>query len=170
MFPADRMAKWQERFFKGGVSKTAADAFIAEFANDMLVDIQGVNQAQENQKAELLSNLSTEWGAAMEQKKHLGNIAIEEGTGGDEDFKERLTQKFGNDPDFIKYSSNLGGKFSEGKSPNLTNVPTPADHQDSIDALMADPLYISGNATQRMRIADKIMAIRKLQKPEKVST
>ena len=168
MFPADRMSKWQERFFKSGVSKKAADNIIAEFGDDMLADIQALQQEQETQNAKLLGDLSTEWGAAMEQKKHLGNIAVEEGTLGDIDFKTRLTEKFGNDPDFIRYSSNLGGKFAEGKSPDLTNVPTPADHQDAIDALMADPLYTSGTAPQRMKIANKIMAIRKLQKPEPV--
>jgi len=170
IFPADRIAKWQERFFKGGISKKAADNILLEFGNDMLADIQSAQQAQETQNAELLGALSTEWGAAMEQNKHLGNIAVEEGTLGDIDFKTRLTEKFGNDPDFIRYSFNLGNKFSEGKSPNLTNVPTPADHQDAIYALMADPLYTSGTAPQRMKIANKIMAIRKLQKPEPVTT
>ncbi len=170
VFPEGRIEKWQERFFKGGVSKKAADAFIAEFTQDILADYKSIQQAKEIEMTALKSNLSIEWGAASEQKKHFGNMAVEEGTLGDVDFKERLLQKFGDDPDFIKFSSNLGGKFAEGKPPGFGVVPTPSDYQDQIEALMANPLYTKGTQAERMRIADKIMAIRKLQKPEPVNT
>lgn len=170
VFPEGRLEKWQERFFKGGVSKKAADAFIAEFAQDILADYQSMTQAKELAMSELKAGLSTEYGAAMEQKKHIGNVAIEEGTKGDPDFKQRLTDKFGNDPDFIRYSVNLGEKFAEGKPPGYRAVPTPSVYQDQIDALMADPLYTKGTQAQRMTIANKIMQIRKLQKPEPVNT
>ncbi len=170
VFPKARLEAWQERFFKGGVSKKAADHFIAEFANDMIADLQTMEQAKELEKTELTSGLATDWGVAFEQNKHLGNMAIEEGTLGDADFKERLTRKFGNDPDFIRYSSNLGKKFAEGKPPGFGAIPTPSDYQDQIDKLMEDPLYTKGTQAQRMKIADKIMAIRKLQKPEPATT
>ena len=60
----------------------------------------------------------------------------------------------------------FGEMLAEGKPPSATAIPTPSDYQDQIDALMADPLYTKGTQQQRMRIADKIMALRKLQKPE----
>ncbi len=170
VFPKARLEAWQERFFKGGVSKKAADHFITEFANDMITDLQTMKQSQETEMAELKSGLSIEWGAAFEQKKHLGNMAIEEGTAGDAEFKTRLTSKFGNDPDFIRFSANLGSKFAEGKPPGFAAIPTPNDYQDQIDTLMADPLYTAGTQAQRMKIADKIMAVRKLMKPEPVTT
>jgi len=169
MFPADRMTKWQQRFYDGGVSKKAAEQFVAEFANDMLADIKVANQTKEAQRAELISGLSTEWGAAMEQKKHFGNVAVEEGTLGDTEFKERLTQKFGDDPDFIRFSSNLGGKFSEGKSPDFSAIPTPSDLQTQIAELMANPVLADKNSTlaQRKVITDKIMPLRnKMNPPE----
>ncbi len=170
VFPEGRIAKWQERFFKGGVSQKAANDFINEFAQDMLIDYKAMEQAKETAKAELVSGLSTDWGAAFEQKKHLGNMAIAEGTAGDDDFKARLTEKFGNDPDFIRFSANLGGKFAEGKPPGFAAIPTPDDYQDQIDALMADSLYTKGTQAQRMKIAEKILAIMKLQKPEPATT
>ena len=170
VFPEGSLAKWQERFFKGGVSKKAADVFIAEFANDMLAEVQAVTQAQELEASELTSGLAKDWGAAFEQNKHLGNMAISEGTGDDAEFKERLTQKFGNDPDFVRFTSNLGGKFAEGKPPGFGAIPTPNDYQDQIDTLMENPLYTNGDQKQRMKIANKIMAIRKLMKPEPATT
>ena len=178
VFPKARLEAWQERFFKGGVSKKAADLFIAEFANDMIVDLQAKNQSQEAEMAELKNGLATDWGAAFEQKKHLGNIAMNEAASSkvngqvvvNEEFKARLVQKAGNDPDIIRAFANLGEKFSEGKPPAFGAVPTPSDYQDQIDKLMEDPLYTKGTQAQRMKIADKIMALRKLQKPEPAIT
>ena len=93
-------------------------------------------------------------------------MAIEEGTLGNAEFKERITGKFGNDPDFVRYSANLGKKFAEGKPPSYTAIPTSSDLKDQIETLMSDPLYMKGTQTQRMKIADKIMALRIKMYPE----
>ncbi len=174
VFPAARLEAWQERFFKGGVSKKAADLFIAEFANDMAADLQTMTQAKEIEATELTTGLATDWGAAFEQKKHLGNIAMNEAASStvngqvvvNEEFKARLVQKAGNDPDIIRAFANLGEKFAEGKPPGFAAVPTPSDYQDQIDKLMEDPLYTKGTQVQRMKIANKIQELKKLQKPE----
>lgn len=169
VFPKARLEAWQERFFKAGISKKAADQFIADFAQDMLTDLQGVKQVEELEMSELKTGLSLEYGAAYDQKKHIGNMAIEEGTKGDLEFKARLTDKFGNDPDFIRYSINLGEKFAEGKPPNFANIPTPADYQTQIDEIMANPLYMNGTTEQRMKLAEQVMALRTKMKPEKTT-
>lgn len=178
VFPKARLEVWQERFFKGGVSKKAAEDFVAEFANDMIIDLQAMNQAKELEATELTNGLATDWGAAFEQKKHLGNIAMNEAAtsiiGGqpvvNEEFKARLVQKAGDDPDIIRAFANLGEKFAEGKPTGFGAIPTPGDLQDQIDKLMADPLYTNGDVKQRMKLAEKIMTIRKLMKPEPVNT
>ena len=165
VFPEGRIEKWQERFFKGGVSKKAADAFIAEFTQDILADYQKIQQDKETAKAELVSGLSTEFGAAFDQKMHLGDMAIEDFAGDNQEIKENLAY-LREDPNAIKMLVHFGEMLAEGKPPSATAIPTPSDYQDQIDALMADPLYTKGTQQQRMRIADKIMALRKLQKPE----
>ncbi len=178
VFPAARLEAWQERFFKGGVSKKAADLFIAEFANDMIADIQTMNQAKELKATELTTGLATDWGAAFEQKKHLGNIAMNEAASSmvngkavvNEEFKARLVQKAGNDPDIIRAFANLGEKFAEGKPPGFGAIPTPSDYQDQIDKLMEDPLYTKGTQPQRMKIANKIQELKKLLMPEPAIT
>ncbi len=177
IFPEGRLEKWQERFFKGGVSKKAADAFIAEFTTDILADYQAIQQTRELSMTELKSGLATKWGVAYEQNKHLGNMAITEGVNGDVEFQERLTHivlKDGsflaNHPDFVEFTSNLGGKFAEGKPPGFDAIPTTSDYQEQIEKLMEDPLYTKGTQPQRMKIAEKIMAIRKLMKPEPAAT
>jgi len=168
VFPADKIAKWQQRFFDGGVSKKAANQFIAEFANDALADIQNAKIAEEAQLAELTSGLSKDWGNAYDQHIHFGNIAIEEGTMGNQEFKDRVVAKVQKDPDLTRLLANLGGKFSEGKSPEFTNIPTPSDLQTQIDELMANPILTDPRSlpAQRKPIMDKIMALRKQMTPE----
>ncbi len=167
VFPADRIAKWQQRFFDGGVSKKAAAQFIAEFANDVLADIKIAQQAEESQLAELTSGLSTDWGAAYDQNIHLGNMAIEEGTDGNAEFKARVVAKVQKDPDLTRLLATLGSKFSEGKSPDFTSIPTPSDLQTQIDELMASPVLLDPNSTpqQRELITNKIMALREKMNP-----
>lgn len=177
VFPKARLEAWQERFFKAGISQKAASQFITDFAQDMLVDLQSVKQDEETEKSELVSGLATDWGAAFEQKKHLGNIAIEEAASVikdgvivvNEEFKARLVQKAGNDPDIIRAFANLGAKFAEGKPPNFTNIPTPADYQTQIDEIMAKPLYMNGTEKERMKLAEQVMVLRTKMKPEKTT-
>ena len=129
----------------------------------MMVDIQTKQQAEKQAMADLVSGLSTEWGAAFEQNKHLGNIAVEEGTMGNPELKERLLAKsWWNDPDVVRFNSNLGKKFAEGKPPNFANIPTPGDLQTQINELMASPILTDPKSTiaQRKLIMDKVMALR----------
>ncbi len=170
IFPSDRLEKWQERFFKGGVSKKAADLFIAEFANDMLADYKDMQITRDQAMTDLKSGLAADWGAAFEQNKHRGDMAITEGANGDFDFQQRISEKFGSDPDFVRFAANLGAKFAEGKPPGFDAIPSTSDMQDQINTLMEDPLYTNGTQKQRMNIANKIMAIREKMNPEPATT
>ncbi len=170
IFPADRVTKWQERFFKAGVSKKAADAFVAEFANDMLADYKNMQITKEQERAELTKGLSADWGAAFAQNEHLGNMAITEGSNNDFEFQQRLTGKFGSDPDFVRFAANLGAKFAEGKPPGYSAIPTPFDIQAQIDTIMENPLYTKGTQPQRMKLAEQIMELRKRMVPKAANT
>ena len=125
----------------GGSAKLALELYnwYNSYVKDQIINSQQVQQEQQKQ---LIDGLTKEWGNAFEQKKHLGNITIEQGVGGDEQFRERITQKFGNDVDFIKFVSNLGSKFTESSSiPTSTLIPTPNDIQIQIDEEMGHPAY-----------------------------
>jgi hypothetical protein len=166
VLPADRLATWQDRLFKAGVSQKAADGIINDFAQDMLADYTNAGISKEQADAELVSGLTAKWGVAFEQNKQYGDIAVTEASSGDFEFQQRLTAKFGNDPDFIEAMANLGMKFSEGKPPGFAAIPTAGDYQDQIDTLMAEPLYMNGTSKQRMAIANKMMVIREKMNPE----
>lgn len=130
----------QEILFKGGASKQLADALFTHNLSTILTATKAQTEADERDFKDAEGSLHRDWGNAYEQNKHLGNVAIEKGSNGDAEFKERIVQKFGNDPDFIRYSSNLGSKFAEHGIP-IPGVPTPSDLQKQIDDESAKKSY-----------------------------
>lgn len=165
MFPDGELDKWKERLFKGGASQKFANDIVNDFAKDVLVARQATAQAAEAANAEVVANLTAEYGAAFDQKMHLGDMAVEEFTGGDVEMNEKLAY-LRKDPLAVKMLVHFGGMLAEGKPPSFAAIPTPSDYQDQVDTLMADPLYTKGTSAQRMKIANKIQAIKKLQHPE----
>ncbi len=139
----------QELFHKIGISKRQADALFAFNNNTAIANLATTAQDKELSDKALVDGLHSDWGNAYEQNKHLGNVAVEEGTSVmkdgakvvDQEFKERLLKKFGDDPDFIRYSRNLGAKFKETGAVTVDLIPTPTDIQSTIDDEIAKPVY-----------------------------
>jgi hypothetical protein len=132
----ERATAFSEVFNKLRLSPAQQAGITEAYNADLLQQITDMGNNNETSAAELKANLLSEWGNAYTQKEHLANFTVEKGTAGDAEFKERLLQKFGNDPDFIKYSANLGSGFSEsGSIPHITTAPTPVDIQQQLDEI-----------------------------------
>lgn len=140
----ERANKWMERFHKAGLNPKQVAYLFGEHSADILGDIKEYNDAIITNRQEIKDNLYKDWGAAYESLKHQGNYAVEKGTGGDAEFKARLTAKFGDDPDFIRFTSNIGGKFAEHGDIVESHIQTPGDIQAEIDKEMATEAYKSG--------------------------
>lgn len=148
-YDQERANAAQELFHKLGLSKKQADALFAYNNNYVIAQLAKNAQESELAMTALTEGLQTEWGSAIEQKKHLGNVAIEEAVSTmkagvkmvDQDFKARLVEKAGNDPDIIRAFANLGSKFAESGAIQIETVPTPADIQTTIDDEIAKPVY-----------------------------
>jgi len=165
----------QEILFKFGGSKKLGDALFEYNNKFVLAQLAQKVKDDELAMTELKNGLKTDWGNAYEQKVHLGNIAMAEATTTkrgdeiivDEEFKARLVEKAGNDPDIIRAFANLGVKFTDhGTVDTFQNIPTPADYQAQIDEIQANPLYLKGTQEQRMKLANQIMLIRGKMKPK----
>lgn len=133
----DQAKAAQDLMHKLGLSKKQADELFAFNNNFVIAELTKRTQDAELAATKLQDGLYADWGNAFEQKKHLGNVAINEGAAGNDEFKARLTEKFGNDPDFIRFAANLGGKFSEAGSPEIALIPTTGDIQNEITEAMA---------------------------------
>lgn len=140
-YSADQAKAAQDLMHSLGLSKKQADALFAFNNNHVIAELARKAQDAELAATKLQDGLYADWGNAFEQKKHLGNKAINEGTAGNDEFKARLTEKFGNDPDFIRFAANLGSKFSEAGSPDIALIPTTGDIQNQIDEAMANKAY-----------------------------
>lgn len=156
---AEMRKQFVELAHKSGLSQKQIADIYSMYNNFVKGEVKGAEQAQALAKEEAISQLKENWGKAYDQRIHYGNVAIEKGIDGDAEFKERLLSKFGSDPDFIRYSSNIGNMFAEHKT-IATNIPTPSDYQTQIDALQANPLFKNGSYTERMRIANQIVQLR----------
>lgn len=138
----ERAEKYMKLFHKIGLNQKQVDALTNENNLDVIAAVTKKAQDDELAMTELKNGLYKDWGNAFEQRKHLGNLAIENGTDGNAEFKGRLVQKFGNDPDFIRYSSNLGAGFAEAGSVDTSNlVPTTSDLQTRIKDETAKKSY-----------------------------
>lgn len=132
----------QELFHKIHLSKKQSDALF-EFNNTYNLQAIKAKAATDVQDSEKLkTGLYSDWGNAYEQKKHFGNKAIEHGTEGESpEFKQRIVEKYGSDPDLVRLLSNLGSKFIESTSPDAAMIPTPGDIQEQINTETAHPAH-----------------------------
>ena len=162
-----RALEWMEFLHKIGISENQAKSIFEKNNGDILVGDKSLNDAIAISRQEVKDGLYKDWGNAYESKNHLGNLAIEHGCKGatatpegDAEFKARLCDKFGDDPDFIRYSSNLGGKFAEHGSITVSQVPTPGDIQSQITEIMAKPEYSHRDKKVRQPLIDQVMTLR----------
>ena len=131
----------QDLFHEIGLSQKQANALFAFNNNNVIAQLAKKVQSDEFAMTELKNSLSTEWGSAYEQRVHLGNVAVEQGVGDNEELKARVIKKYGNDPDLIRVFSNLGAKFVEHGTVDTSKfIPTPSDLQVQINELMASPI------------------------------
>lgn len=141
-YSEERSKKYMELFHKIGLSKKQAQAIFDTHNADIVAHLALNKQNAELEMETLKNGLALDWGNAYEQKKHLGNVAVEQGVNGDEEFKVRLTNKFGNDPDFIRFAANVGSRFVEHGAVDTSKlIPTPGDIQAQIDEEVAKPVY-----------------------------
>jgi len=131
----------QALFHKIGLSKKQADALFRFNIENLQTDLKTQEAEAAAAMQGLQDGLHKEWGAAYQEKVHLGNVAIEQGVAGNEEFKDRLVERFGNDPDFIRFATNLGAKFAE-HGVKGSPTPTPADIDEKISTLMNSDAYM----------------------------
>jgi len=160
----DQQKKYSEVFHSLGLNQKQVDGLVAlELARQ--TSAYETKLAEEKAESQALKEtLLSEWGNAYEQKKHLGNVAIEQGVKGEsEEFKDRIVEKFGNDPDLIKLLSNLGAKFAEhGAVPSsLVVADTPAQIDEKINELMASDACMNRNHANHKSVMLKIEQLSK---------
>lgn len=153
----------QDMFHKMGLSHKQANTLLAWNLEQTLSAVKQQEIDAELQQKTLVDGLYSDWGNAYEQKKHLANVAIEKGTEGDDEFKARVLEKFGNDPDGIRLLANVGSKFAEHGSVETSLIPTPGDIDIQIAELMQTAAFRGGPGIpqeEHLAMVNKVFALR----------
>jgi len=139
----DRATAYSEKFNELKLYPWQVEGLMEMHNSDIAQQLTNATNNAENSRSELEAGLLADWGNAMEQKKGIANFAVDKGTGGDAEFKARLLQKFGNDPDFIRYSAELGGGYAEAKGVVTSQASaTPVEIQTKINEVMSSDAYM----------------------------
>lgn len=158
----DRATGYKELFHKIGLSAKQVEALSNHYNADF---VQQLTERDDNviaDRQQLHNDLLVEKGNAYEQFKHNGNIAIDKGVKGDVEFQQRLADKFGDDPDYIRLMGNLGVDYAESGSISETRIAdTPSETQDKINEIMASPAFNDRKNPGHKAAIDKISRLTK---------
>ena len=130
-----------------------------------LIQQQDEAQRQATQAAEDV--LRKEFGAAYDQRIHVANRLVSEALP-NEEAQMAFIEKFGADPDFIRFASVVGSRLVESKALVAElSTDTPGEAQKKIDSLMAAPGYMDINdkvmsASERQSITDQILELKRM--------
>ena len=137
----ERATKFSEKFNELRLSPKQVAGLVEVYNSDLMQQITNMGNNSDTAMANLKSELLAEKGNAYTQFEHNGNIAIEKGIDSPE-HKQRVLDKFANDPDFVRMMGNLGANFAEaGGIPATKMAPTPTDIDAKIAEIRASDAY-----------------------------
>jgi len=146
------------------------EQFAAYMQKSMERDAQLLQQQVDAQKQAVQSaedSLRKEFGAAYDQRIHVANRLVSEALPNEES-QMAFIEKFGSDPDFIRFASVVGSRLVESKALVAElSTDTPGEAQKKIDSLMATPGYMDVNdkimsASQRQALTDQMLDLKRM--------
>ncbi len=143
MYDADFAKSAAEKIHElGGNTKLAQGMF--QFWNEYVAGLHKTQAQDAQAEAEQRKHdFYSKYGNQAEEKLHIGNIALERASGDDEEFKNRMIEKYGDDPDFNQLLINFGDKFVEHKLIDFkTTTQSVDDIQTEIDEIRANPAFV----------------------------
>lgn len=182
LFTDERMANIRKLAHAEGFSQKQFAAYLKNEVESSLKILEGQDQERQRQRDEDELALKKEWGAAYDERLHVGKRLVAEMFGNDETGRLAFLEKFGNDPDFIRFAATAGAKLVEHKALIATyeGVNSPKEALAKIAQLQATPGYMAYDgsfttadgkrgalsAEERQRITDQIREQYKIAYPE----
>ena len=148
-------------FHKIGVNQKQAEALHAFDIERAKAAKKARDEAEVAYMQETDGALRKDWGPKYDERKHAGNVVIEIGAEGNAELKARLVDRFGNDPDFIRFAANIGAKFDEHKIVHDSRAS--AETAGQIDAKIAEaqnhPAYLDRRHPQHQQQLDLLSGL-----------
>ena len=182
IFTDERMAAVRKLAHAEGFSQKQFNAYMKNEVESSLKILQNTEQEEARVRDENELALKKEWGAAYDERLHVGKRLVAEAFGNNETGRLAFLEKFGNDPDFIRFAATMGAKLVEHKALIATyeGVNSPKEALDRAKSLQSTPGYMSYDgsyttpdgkraflsAEERQRITEEINKQFKLAYPE----
>jgi hypothetical protein len=118
LWPEGLTGAMQKAAFESGANEKQLEVFNKIFNEFYKAQITKTQTDKQLAYDEELKGLKEEWSGTYDANIHLGNVALEKGTDGNPELKERIKEKFGPDPDFVRLMRNLGVSYKESSIPD----------------------------------------------------
>lgn len=148
-----------DRAHSKGIPQEHVNFFLSEyfgFAPDLMAGNAQMNQEQAR------AELAKVWTDDQAMQKNLGQAAraakafAAEGDAAGS--YNRLMEKFGDDPDFLRFAASVGAELQEDQ-PISGNPAAEQDWDGQIAAIKADPAYMDGKHPQHQQKVDQLSAL-----------
>jgi hypothetical protein len=168
IFTKERLAEARKLAHELGVSQKQFDGYMKFEMARTAKFMQDEEAAEEAAKLAANDILKKEFGGAYDERMHVSNRLVEEAFAGKEEAKLAFLEKFGNDPDFIRFTSVVGARLVESKAmvAQLTTN-TPGEAKDRITTIEAK-LYSRGELpdSERESLHAELTKLYKVAHPE----
>jgi len=143
IFDDNRIGALKKTAFELGATQKQFDAYLKNEIEQVKTLLAEEDKRDLQAKQDAEKALRTEFGGAYEERIHVANRLIAEAFSKEED-KMNFLEKFGSDPDFIRFASRVGAKMGEHSAliAQLTQKTT-GEVQKRIAELNATPGYMS---------------------------
>ena len=157
-WPEEITSVMQKASFEARVNEKQAAVYNKAFNEFIKQQIAKTKIEKDLEYSEELKGLKTEWSGSYDANIHLGNVALEKATSGQDELRARVKDKFGPDPDFARIMKNLGVNFSEGKvlDTDGTTPVTASDVDEQMEALRSTDAYKNKMNPGHKRAMDKM--------------
>jgi hypothetical protein len=159
----------KEAAHAAGITQPQFEAMLKWDMDRTVKFLEAEEKAEQEAVKQAEEALRREFGAAYDQRIHVANRLVAE-TLPVQEQQMAFLEKFGNDPDFVRFASKVGSKLVESNAlvAEMT-TDTPGEIQGKIDKLMATPGYMDYasdmDPKEKERITNEIMELRRQQQP-----
>ncbi len=153
---------FREKIHKAGMSQAQYELVM----NEYLAEVPKIlNAAAKLQADEARDVLSKHWkGDALADGIAAADRAIQ---GAPADVRDAAWEKFGRDPDFIRFAAHYGQQMAEGKSPVTADGTTSGE---TVDTLMASDAYRNAKHPDHAEVSKKVQGFYKRTSGERPAT
>jgi len=143
IFTDDRMKRARERAHKLGITQGQFEAYLSEEMQEAVNLLNAEEERNKQERVQVSEQLRQEFGQAYDERLHVAKRLVAEAIPNQE-AQLNFIEKFGDDPDFIRFASVVGARMVESKNLVATlSKDTPKEARKRIEELQNTPGYMN---------------------------